>query len=88
MAPLWNLNCRYCFRDGRLRDLARRASLKDLNLTACCLCALRFVETFDDTISFQPRKPGDPKDPIKLVDLVLETYGEQTIGLLGLFRTD
>ena len=66
---------------------AGRASLKDLHLTACFLCALRFIETFDNTISLQPGEPGDPKDPIKLIDLVLETYGEQTIGLFGLFRT-
>jgi hypothetical protein len=51
------------------------------------MCALRFIESFDDTISLQPGEPIDPKDPIKLVDLVLETYGEQTICLFDLFHT-
>jgi hypothetical protein len=51
------------------------------------LCALRFIETFDDTISLQPGEPIDPKDSIELIDLVLETYGEQTIGLFDLFHT-
>jgi hypothetical protein len=48
---------------------------------------LRFIETFDDAISLQPGEPIDPKDPIELIDLVLETYGEQTIGLFDLFRS-
>jgi hypothetical protein len=47
------------------------------------LWALRFIETFDDTISLQPGEPIDPKDPIELIDLVLE----QTIGLFDLFHT-
>jgi hypothetical protein len=32
------------------------------------------------------REPIDPKDPIELIDLVLETYGEQTIGLFDHFH--
>jgi hypothetical protein len=48
---------------------------------------LRFIETFDDTISLQPGEPIDPKDPIELIDLVLETYGEQTIGLFDPIHT-
>jgi hypothetical protein len=48
---------------------------------------LRFIETFDDAISLQPGEPTDPKDPIELIDLVLETYGEQTIGLFDHFHT-
>ena len=56
------------------------------SLVARRLCALRFIETFDDAISLQPGEPIDPKDPIELIDLVLETYGEQTIGLFDLFH--
>jgi len=48
---------------------------------------LRFIETFDDAISLQRGEPIDPKDPIELIDLVLETYGEQTIGLFDHFHT-
>jgi hypothetical protein len=62
-------------------------SLEDARSVARCLCALRFIETFDDTISLQPGEPINPKDPIELIDLVLETYGEQTIGLFDLFHT-
>jgi hypothetical protein len=51
---------------------------------ACVRCVLS--KTFDDTISLQPGEPIDPKDPIELIDLVLETYGEQTIGLFDLFH--
>jgi hypothetical protein len=51
------------------------------------LCARRFIETFDEAISLQPGESIDPKDPIELIDLVLETYGEQTIGLFELFHT-
>src|SRR6202047_5438776 len=57
------------------------------SLVAWRLRALRFIETFDDTISLQPGEPIGPKDPIELIDLVLETNGEQTIGLLDLFHT-
>src|ERR1700730_6693814 len=57
------------------------------SLVAWRFRALRFIETFDDTISLQPGEPIDPKDPIKLIDLVLETYGEQTFGLFDLFHT-
>jgi hypothetical protein len=63
------------------------ASLEDARSVARRLCALRFIETFDDTISLQPGEPIDPKDPVELIDLVLETYGEQTIGLFNLFHT-
>jgi hypothetical protein len=37
--------------------------------------------------SLQPGEPIDPEDPIELIDLVLETYGEQTIGLFDHFHT-
>jgi hypothetical protein len=57
------------------------------NLVAWRLCALRIIETFDDTISLQSGEPIGPKDPIELIDLVLETYGGQTIGLFDLFHT-
>ena len=50
------------------------------SLVAWRFRAVRFIETFDDTISLQPGEPIDPKDPIELIDLVLETYGEQTFG--------
>src|SRR5580700_2203255 len=63
------------------------ASLEDAHSVARRLRALRFIETFDDAISLQPREPIDPKDPIELIDLVLETYGEQTIGLFDLCHT-
>jgi hypothetical protein len=36
------------------------------------LSTLRFIETFDGTISLQPGEPIDPKDPVELIDLVLE----------------
>jgi hypothetical protein len=49
------------------------ASLEEARLVALRLCALRFIETFDDTISLQPGEPIDPKDSIELIDLVLET---------------
>ena len=62
------------------------ASLEDARSVARRLCAERFIETFDDTISLQPGESIDPKDPIKLIDLVLETNGEQTIGLFDLFH--
>jgi hypothetical protein len=58
-----------------------------LTFSRLTLGALRFIETFDDTISLQPGEPIDPKDPIELIDLVLETYGEQTIGLFDLVHT-
>jgi hypothetical protein len=58
-----------------------------MSLVAWRLCALRSIETFDDAISLQPGEPIDPKNPIELIDLVLETYGEQTIGLFDLFHT-
>src|SRR6202040_4256264 len=57
------------------------------SLVAWRFRALRFIETFDDTISLQPGEPIDPEDPIELIDLVLETYGEQTFGLFDLFHT-
>jgi hypothetical protein len=38
-------------------------------------------------MSLQPGEPIDPKDPIELIDLVLETYGEQSIGLCDLFHS-
>src|SRR6202035_2793510 len=56
------------------------------SLVAWRFRALRFIETLDDTISLQPGEPIDPKDPIELIDLVLETYGEQTIGLFDPFH--
>src|SRR6202022_1846528 len=59
----------------------------DARSVARRLCALRFIETFDDSISLQPGEPIDPKDSIELIDLVLETYGEQTIGLFDLFHS-
>jgi hypothetical protein len=59
----------------------------DVHSVARRLRALCFIETFDDAISLQPGEPIDPKDPIELIDLVLETYGEQTIGLFDLFHT-
>src|ERR1700730_4257501 len=62
------------------------ASLEDARSVARRLCALRFIETFDDASSLQPGEPKDPKDPVELIDLVLETYGEQTIGLFDLFQ--
>src|SRR5580704_8112230 len=71
-------------RQARLRR--DNASLEDARSVARRLCALHFIETFDDTISLQPGEPIDPKDPIELIDLVLETYGEQTIGLFDLFH--
>src|SRR5712671_4436332 len=46
---------------------------RSMSLVAWRLCALRFIETFGDTISLQPGEPIDPKDPIELIDLVLET---------------
>ena len=70
--------------NGKLRR--HNASLEDARSIAWRLCALRFIETFDDTISLQPGEPIDPKDPIKLIDLMLETHGEQTIGLFDLFH--
>jgi hypothetical protein len=45
------------------------------------LSTLRFIETFDGTISLQPGEPIDPKDPVELIDLVLEAYGKETIDL-------
>jgi len=63
------------------------ASLEDARSVAWRFRAPRFIETFDDTISLQPGEPIDPKDPIELIDLVLETYGEQTIGLFDLCHT-
>ena len=52
------------------------------------MSAMRCVlsKTFDDAISLQPGEPIDPKDPIELIDLVLETYGEQTVGLFDPFH--
>jgi hypothetical protein len=41
------------------------ASLEDARSVPRRLCALRFIETFDDTISLQPGEPIDPKDPIE-----------------------
>jgi hypothetical protein len=72
-----SLNCRPTY------DVAMPRSM---SLVAWRLCALRSIETFDDAISLQPGEPIDPKDPIELIDLVLETYGEQTIGLFDLFH--
>ena len=63
------------------------APLEDARSVARRLYALRFIETFDDAIPLQPGEPRDPKDPIELIDLVLETYGEQAIGLFDLFHT-
>src|ERR1700738_4317233 len=63
------------------------ASLEDARSVARRLRALCFIETFEDTILLQPGEPIDPKDPIELIDLVLETYGEQTIGLFDLLHT-
>jgi hypothetical protein len=63
------------------------ASLEDARSVAWRLYTLHFIETFDDTISLQPGEPIDPKDPVELIDLVLETYREQTSGLFDLFHT-
>jgi hypothetical protein len=52
----------------RRRD---NAPLEEARLVASRLCALRFIETFDDTISLQPGEPIDPKDSVELIDLVL-----------------
>jgi len=45
------------------------------------LCALRFIETFDDTISLQSGEPIDPKDPIELIDLSQRSTEKLTVRL-------
>jgi hypothetical protein len=49
------------------------------------LSTLRFIETFDGTISPQPGEPIDQKVPAELIDLVLEAYGKETIAEAGMW---
>src|SRR5262245_36982576 len=49
---------------------------------------MKLAKFLYDPFALQPRYPLDPENAVELVDLVLETDGEEALRLDGLRRTD